>query len=307
MSRARPWIRGDWVQVRSAAEIAATLDAEGRLEGLPFMPEMAVLCGRRLRVFRRARKTCVEGLGLRRLPDAVLLEGARCDGGAHDGCQRNCLMFWKTAWLKPAADAAQAPAPDDRAALEVLERLPTRAGERYICQSTELGGATRHIPKWDLLHLVDDLRHGQLSPRGFVAIALRTITNLIRRKLGLPELGMLCGPEGPPPRVDLALQPGDRVRVRSAQAIRDTLDPTSKTAGLSFEPEMGRYVEGIFEVDFPVERIIHEETGKMVRLKQTVALKGLSCTGSCVKNCPRANTLYWREAWLERAAPMAAE
>jgi hypothetical protein len=32
---------GDWVEVRSKAEILSTLDENGRLEGLPFMPQMS--------------------------------------------------------------------------------------------------------------------------------------------------------------------------------------------------------------------------------------------------------------------------
>ena len=307
MMRHPPLIRGEWVEVKSATQILATLDADGRLEGLPFMPEMAALCGRRLKVFRRADKTCVEGLGLRRLGGTVLLEGARCGGGGHDGCQRNCLMFWKEAWLRPVSGPAEPPALQDPVALQRLARLPVRKDDRYVCQSTALGSATRAIPKWDLLHLLDDLRHGQLGLGGLFSITFRTLANLVRRKLGLPELGMLCGCEGAPPRTDLGLKPGETVRVKPAEEIRRTLDPSCKTSGLSFEPEMRRYVEGVFEVDFPVERIILEETGKMVRLKHTVALKGLSCAGSCVKNCPRANTLYWREAWLERAPRLAAE
>ena len=36
---------GDWVEVRSKAEILSTLDENGRLEGLPFMPQMFQYCG----------------------------------------------------------------------------------------------------------------------------------------------------------------------------------------------------------------------------------------------------------------------
>ena len=36
----------DWVIVKSPAEILATLDTDGMLDGLPFMPEMLELCGR---------------------------------------------------------------------------------------------------------------------------------------------------------------------------------------------------------------------------------------------------------------------
>ena len=31
---------GDWVEVRSKAEILCTLDANGQLDKMPFMPEM---------------------------------------------------------------------------------------------------------------------------------------------------------------------------------------------------------------------------------------------------------------------------
>jgi hypothetical protein len=50
----------------------------------------------------------------------------------------------------------------------------------------------------------------------------------------------------------------------------------------------------------PLRTIIAEETGKMVRLSNTLILAGLTCQGICFKNCPRANHLYWREIWLRR-------
>ena len=60
---------GDWVEVRSREEILATLDQNGRLENLPFMPEMLQYCGQRLRVFKRADKTCdyIKGWSIRRM------------------------------------------------------------------------------------------------------------------------------------------------------------------------------------------------------------------------------------------------
>jgi len=98
--------RGQSVTVRSLSEILATLDADAKLEGMPFMPEMVPLCGKTFRVHRRAERTCVEGVGIRSMQNAVFLEGLRCDGSSHGGCQRGCLFFWKDAWLKPAASGA---------------------------------------------------------------------------------------------------------------------------------------------------------------------------------------------------------
>lgn len=91
----------------------ATLDAQGRYEGLPFMPEMIPFCGRRSTVWRRADKVCdtVGYSGGRRLRDGVILGELRCDGSAHDGCQAECRIFWKTVWLRRVSqDTPPAPA-----------------------------------------------------------------------------------------------------------------------------------------------------------------------------------------------------
>ena len=96
---------GDLVEVRSAAEIMATLDAGGKLDGLPFMPEMLAFSGRRLHVSKRADDTCALGQP-RRIERTVHLEQLRCDGSAHRGCEAGCLFLWKEAWLRPVTSAA---------------------------------------------------------------------------------------------------------------------------------------------------------------------------------------------------------
>ena len=81
------FLAGDWVIVRSRDEIFSTLDADGTLDGLPFMPEMQDWCGKPFRVERRAEKTCVDVAPPippnRRFAadDVVFLDGPRCDGG----------------------------------------------------------------------------------------------------------------------------------------------------------------------------------------------------------------------------------
>ncbi len=145
----------DWVQVKSADEIAQTLDAHGTLDGLPFMPEMLPYCGRRFRVLRRAEKSCVEFPGgwykIRefRENDVLLLEGLRCSGASHDGCQRGCLLFWKAAWLLKV-DTGQLTAYGDQSSgqKELCSKLKTvtDAG-RYFCQSTEMANATQPMTR----------------------------------------------------------------------------------------------------------------------------------------------------------------
>src|SRR5689334_10684747 len=87
---------GDIVEVRTPEEIVSTLDECARLDGLPFMPEMLQYCGGRFRVFRRSDKTC-DNIGewsIRGMTDTVHLEGLRCDGAGHGGCQAGCLIYW---------------------------------------------------------------------------------------------------------------------------------------------------------------------------------------------------------------------
>ena len=122
---------GDWVEVRSPQEIWRHLRADGTLNGLPFMPEMLEYCGRRAKVARRAEKTCIEfpGGSYRfqefRGNDVVLLDGLRCSGSNHDGCQRACVMFWKEDWLRPVKSGEPTGGADPQADTSVACNLRT--------------------------------------------------------------------------------------------------------------------------------------------------------------------------------------
>jgi hypothetical protein len=296
-SRAFRWRRGELVAVRSLDEILATLDAEGKLEGMPFMPEMAEHCGRRFRIFRRADKTCVEGHHPRRLKNTVFLEGLRCDGGSHDGCQRSCLMFWKTAWLKPLAGEPETPAaPDNEESTAGLLQLPTTRHGRHYCQSTELAGATTPISRWDPTPYLGDLFTGESTLAQVSRMLGRMVANKVRGLLGR-RVGRR---QAESPTVQLGLCPGEWVEVKPRAEIEATLNQDGRNRGLSFEQEMFDHCGRRYKVDFPIQKIISEETGKMLPLKNTVVLQGVACQGTCAKNCPRNNHLYWREIWLKR-------
>lgn len=202
---------GDWVEVRSKEEILATLDANGRLEGLPFMPQMLKWCGQRFQVYKRAHKTCDtvtgyntgEWLG-RRLPNAVHLEH-RCDGEAYGGCQAACLIFWKEAWLTPVDPAKPASAGPDRAAplpppggctvravwdaTKSPDQQPGK-GPRYACQATELPTYTQPLKWWDARQYAEDIASGNVSLakmfRGFLYFAYVGATMARRPRLGRP-------------------------------------------------------------------------------------------------------------------------
>jgi hypothetical protein len=202
---------GDWVEVRSAAEILATLDQRAQLEAMPFMPEMLRFCGRRFQVSARAHKTCdtVDYVGGRRLMNAVHLEGLRCDGQAHGGCQALCLIFWKEAWLRKLDGAPAPPGAGSGAAVRPLEAPPgggcserglwagTRAaGEpadapdpTYVCQATRLLDATVPLRRHDLGQYVEDYASGNVTLSrmlaGFFFLAYATVVGG-RYGLGAP-------------------------------------------------------------------------------------------------------------------------
>jgi len=102
---------GEWVEVKSEAEIRRTLDASGRNHGLLFMAGMAAHCGRRLRVYKRLERMIVETTGeLRRVKNTVLLEDSMCSGVGMS-CDRSCHFFWREAWLKRANAPADPASP----------------------------------------------------------------------------------------------------------------------------------------------------------------------------------------------------
>jgi hypothetical protein len=330
---------GDWVEVRSQKEILATLDQDGRLENLPFMPEMLQYCGRRLRVFKRADKTCeyTHGWSIRRMKSAVHLEGVRCDGAGHDGCQAGCLIFWKEAWLKrtanrsdfvPARSLLRDPAPLAPGGLCTIERLvaATRAKDSeeetvFTCQVTEVPKFTSYMSFWDPRQYVRDLRSGNLksglegNSRGQRALELvLAITrvlqasiigyyNQVQQNHGGNRYPFIEGTAEKPSVERLNLQPGELVEVRCKEEIMATLDASQRNRGLWFDSEMLPYCGGIYRVLRQVKRIVNEKTGKLVIMKNPcIVLDGVVCKSSFHRLCPREIYPYWRENWLKRAA-----
>jgi len=293
---------GELVRVKAFREILPSLNEQGTLDLLPFMPEMREYCGKTYRVYKRAEKTCVELEGVRGMANAVLLEDVRCNGAAHDGCQRACLIFWKEAWLERVtnSDLRQ---PDQRYQNgNGLERLKTKVdAETYFCQSTELARATHDLPWWRMSQYFNDYRYGQISLGQVVRTLSIVLYNKVMRTFGQPEYGMIRGTLSKTPDVDLRLQPGDIVEVRGKDEIAATLNETGRNRGLEFSPEMHTFCGGKFRVAQPLEKMIMEGTGKMVRLTNTVLLEGTSCDGSSHRGCPRNNLFMWREIWLQRA------
>jgi hypothetical protein len=315
----RPLRVGEIVEIRPLAEIVATLDDAGRLDGMPFMPEMAAYCGQRATVVKRAHKTCDGHGNLRWLDDTVHLDGLRCDGSGHGGCQAKCLMYWKTSWLKRVAGNGEVPT---RAGVADDEELRARLGPttwkatdgtvRYTCQATEVNAASRPLPATELKQYLWDVSSGNLSLWSFARFLANTVFNRYQRwsKNHLPptlriregrRLHHVQGQGTRTPRQTLDLKVGERARVRPLSEIEATLNKHNTNRGLLFDSETARWCGSSNTVIDRVDRLVDDETGEMIEIKSDcLILDGMMCRGGYYRLCSRSGYEFWREIWLER-------
>jgi hypothetical protein len=311
----RPLRPGDTVEVLHAAEILATLDADGALDGVPFMPEMLQHVGRRFTVSRRVEKICdtIAMTGSRRMRDTVYLEDLRCNGSGHGGCQAGCRIYWKEAWLRRVDSDAVETVNDGADHLEqratigvrIVREIEGEPADVWRCQATEALKATEPLKTSDVRQYWRELRSGNFRLFRFLRVSLRGFVQevVIRirpvRWVPLRGRGTQSSPSKP-----LDLQPGDLVQVRSPTEIAPTLDANGRNRGLSFDREMLPYCGGTYRVKDSVHRIIDERTGRMIQIsRDCLILEGVVCSGERSAGrwfCPREIYPYWREAWLRR-------
>jgi hypothetical protein len=316
---------GDRVEVRSQAEILATLDERAELDALPFMPEMLRFCGKRLTVTKVAHKVCdtISKGGMRRMDRAVHLTAARCDGSAHGGCQNACLLYWKDDWLKSADDTSDDSEtqtdPEPNIIVPLLHAATRKepdpdGAERFSCQATELNRATPNLlPLREMRQYVTDLRSGNANLfwilRAFSVALFNRLQNRssrllpprLRFRAGLPWQFLAGRAVGRTPAAELNLRQGERVRIKSKEDILDTLNSDQLNRGMGFDAEMARFCGREATVERRVDHVINEKTGRMAHLKTpAVVLEGFICEGAYNANCPRGWTCFFREIWLER-------
>ncbi|HEY6512637.1 MAG TPA: hypothetical protein VI032_11690 [Burkholderiaceae bacterium] len=296
---------GDAVRIRALHDIRATLDAQGCLDGLPFMEEMAAFCGREAVVYRVVDKIYDYGRSrrMRRLDDCVLLMGQRCDGAAHAGCEAACYLIWKSQWLEPLSEASPQVMTQD-APLAPPASGASDPATVYSCQYTQLTAASNAMSQGDWRGLLGPWVVGNVTATAFwVAVATRAFNALQLRR------GGLCYPAQPPGGNDkttqvLALRPGQWVRVRSSTQIARTLDKNSKNRGLWFDRDMLKHCGSMRRVRGRVQKIIDIHSGRMIPMKTAcITLEDVHYSGEFQGFGEQHDYLYWREAWLEPVDP----
>jgi hypothetical protein len=323
---------GDTVEVKSRDEILATLDARGALDALPFMPEMLKYCGQRYKIYKRADKTSqyitFPNYCSRRMFRTVHLEGLRCDGGYHDGCDALCLLYWKEAWLKRVDGKGSGVTSDGQkefvgiggsqtqekpgCTLDTLlssTKMPRISGEeRYSCQVTEVLNATSELKWWDFRQYYRDLHSGNIRMKEFVQWTPIAILNWAHQRiLGgriYPFIDKKLVQRDKTPYETLDLKVGDYVQVKSLEEILQTLDYNMKNRGMLFTKELIPYCGKTSKVIKIVKSIINEVDGKMLRFfNNCIILEDVVCTGQISDKrlfCKKSCYPYWREIWLKK-------
>jgi hypothetical protein len=301
-SVSRKLLPGDLVEVRSEAEIVATLNEKGTLDNLPFMPEMLKFCGKTFRVSAQAFKTCVDDQEMRQFENTVFLEEARCDGSSHGGCGRACLIFWKEAWLKRSGSAESSNGFHvPKVCRADLESLAMGDG-KFFCQSTEILNASKPLPWWEPKQYLWDLKYNRISIVPFIQSLLIAFYNKLADVCQMKSWRFVAGSAGDFRGQSLNLQPGELVRVKSLSQIKETLDSAGRHQNLLFAPTMMTFCGQVLRVQDRVENIVLEATPRQRKIKDTVLLEGATCDGICHRLCPRQSFLFWRECWLERVS-----
>lgn len=295
---------GDSVQVKPLAAIRATLDAEGCLNGLPFMDEMVPFCGQSLRVYRVVDKIYDYGRSrlMRRLDDCVLLVGLRCDGGAHAGCEAACYVIWKAAWLDaPAAGTGSIKGSPGSPA-------PGAASDRLSCQYTQLTQSSRAAAGSVDVHGVwGPLAVGNVTASAFFLALMTRAFNAFQS-----WRGGAAYPAKPVPSDDKTIRGeplarGDWVRVKTPVEIARAMDKNSKNRGLWFDRDMLKHCGQTYQVRGRVEKIIDVGSGKIIPMKTPcIVLEDVHYSGEFQGFGEQHDFLYWREAWLQPVVPTQA-
>jgi hypothetical protein len=95
---------GDTVKVLPYSQIESTLNDMGYFKGLSFQKSMQKYCNGTYKVLKLPQYVLDQGgRKINRCKDVVILRGLYCNGKdaiEKEGCDRSCLHYWKSDWLR---------------------------------------------------------------------------------------------------------------------------------------------------------------------------------------------------------------
>ena len=234
------------------------------------MTEMLDFCGQRFRISQRALTICFSGPGGPyrgfNTDNVVTLDGTRCSGAAHDGCQKACAIFWREEWLRKVSQdtTPSQPAETDR----YVGQIRSTGSSTYYCQATELPKATHKLSvSTRVTRYLSGLRHGNYNAvRMMRSMATYSFWYLRRKLFGV----YARGPDAKStPAEGLDLQPGEWVEVKPMSKIIETLDQRAQNRGLYIFHRTCAYGVAANFASRPVfDKMIVDGTGEMRRLRR---------------------------------------
>lgn len=269
--------------------------------------------GKQVRVKRWVNNVCFQQAGqvvFGELPDTVVLDTDRCDGQDFGGCQMACPLLWKTKWLANENTSKKENGLDrqlrsvsnhidaEQELLKIAEAnvQSKQGGENYCCQATQLHEIASPRSKTDFRQYKNEINLNRVAVS---SMASSFCSGMLSRIKGTNK--GVVGRLAKTPTVDLQLNLGEVVRVKSKLEIVATLDTHGKNRGLWFDPVMLRYCGQTLKVSKRVNRIVDESSGRLVQMKTpSIVLDDLHCQPSDRRFCSRLLHLFWREIWLER-------
>jgi hypothetical protein len=129
--------------------------------------------------------------------------------------------------------------------------------------------------------------------------AVRKISRLVSRLTRQSSVKQAA----PAPLAAPELEPGDLVRVRSAEFIRSTLDERGGHRGCGFGLGMYQYCGKELRVAKVVNGFFDEARWRMLKARNMVLLEGVYCDGFGsveAQGCDRMCFYFWRTEWLEK-------
>jgi hypothetical protein len=100
---------GEWVRVKSAAEIEKTLNSNYRNRGLYFDREMLRYCGQLAQVHHRVTQIIDEPTGkmITMKTPCIILSNVVCTADFHRSCPRKIYAYWREIWLERVPEPAR--------------------------------------------------------------------------------------------------------------------------------------------------------------------------------------------------------
>jgi hypothetical protein len=193
-----------------------------------------------------------------------------------------------------------------------------------VCQTTALYEATTLLPWWDVRQYVRDVTSGNHRPWHLLKLMIFAgYRNLVGLGVGYGVLvrafnrfqalrggkpfpqGSGTIPDGKATPLEvLDLKPGEWVEIKPIEQILQTITTSGFNRGMRYDMEMSKYSGERHRVQMRVNRLINEQTGKMMQMKSAcIQLEDVYCRAECTPRrigCPRASNTYWREIWLRR-------